>query len=102
METTYTVVPGDICLKVAAQFGITLQELYARNPQVNPQCTNLYPGQALRIGRGPVEVGGPSGASGSFRSPFGGQLGPVGQVGQVAAGNAPGLFPGAMNNPALG
>jgi hypothetical protein len=98
METTYTVIPGDICLKIAAQFGITLEELYARNPQVNPQCTNLYPGQVLRIGRGPIGGfggAGPVGAPGSFPSPFGGSMGPI-----APAGGVP--FPGAINNPAIG
>ncbi|KAF7728599.1 hypothetical protein EC973_005826 [Apophysomyces ossiformis] len=41
----YTVNSGDTCSKIAGKFGIAVNKFYEWNPQVNSQCTNLYPGK---------------------------------------------------------
>lgn len=40
----YTVPVGDWCFKVAADKGITLDEFYALNTQVDRECSNLWAG----------------------------------------------------------
>ncbi|KIK60809.1 carbohydrate-binding module family 50 protein [Collybiopsis luxurians FD-317 M1] len=47
--TSYTVQPGDICVNIASEFGITLEELLCANPAINPGCTNLQINQVLCI-----------------------------------------------------
>lgn len=56
---TYTVKSGDIPETIAAQFGITTQELLAANPGVNP--TNLQVGQVLIIPPAPTPAPPPEG-----------------------------------------
>ncbi|KAI8373204.1 uncharacterized protein BYT42DRAFT_579575 [Radiomyces spectabilis] len=46
-KKTYTVVPNDVCYKIADAFGITTSQLKKWNPSINPDCTNLYIGQSL-------------------------------------------------------
>lgn len=41
---TYTAEPGDYCFLIATEFGITVQNLVAYNPNVNAGCTNIIPG----------------------------------------------------------
>lgn len=45
--TTYTVQRGEWLSQIARKFGITVQQLKAANPGINPNV--LYPGQVLRI-----------------------------------------------------
>jgi len=54
----YRVSPGDTCLSIAYQKGITEEAVLRLNPSVDSDCTNLVDGQV----------------SGSFRSPKGGIL----------------------------
>ena len=37
----YTVKSRDYCVKIAKKIGISVQQLYAKNPNINPGCTNL-------------------------------------------------------------
>ncbi len=50
----YIVRAGDTCIGIALLNGITLQQLYAQNPQINTDCSNLITGMQLLIG-----IGGP-------------------------------------------
>jgi len=46
---TYTVVSGDTCVTIAARLGCSGPEnIFYCNPQVKPDCSNLYPGETLR------------------------------------------------------
>lgn len=45
----YTVVAGDTCGAIAADFGIGLQALLDENPDIDEGCTNLAIGAELRI-----------------------------------------------------
>lgn len=45
--TTYVVQPGDFCDGLLSNFGINGTILYANNPQINSDCSNLYTGEVL-------------------------------------------------------
>jgi LysM repeat protein len=45
----YTVVSGDTCYLISYRFSISVEELYADNPVIDPQCYNLYPQQVLKL-----------------------------------------------------
>lgn len=47
--TTYIVLSGDTCGRIAAQFEITVAQLRAENILINAECTNIIPDQILRI-----------------------------------------------------
>lgn len=65
MATTYTVKSGDTLSKIAAQYGITWQQLYDANRQTIGSNPNLiYPGQVYTI-PGTGGGGGPSSGGGS-------------------------------------
>lgn len=51
----YTVKEGDNCISIAYLNGLTLDQLYAQNPQLSTDCSNLAPGMQLLIG-----IGGPA------------------------------------------
>ncbi|KAF8129696.1 hypothetical protein K438DRAFT_1444615, partial [Mycena galopus ATCC 62051] len=46
---TYTVQSGDTCPAIAASVGLTISQLLALNPSLNPACTNLAIGQVLCV-----------------------------------------------------
>jgi len=48
-DTSYTVLSGDTCGRIASQFGITVPELRAANFLINAGCTNLKVDDILRI-----------------------------------------------------
>jgi LysM repeat protein len=60
--STHTVVSGDTCGAIATRYGITTAELRAANRAINEGCTNLVPGQELRI---PGGAGGGSTGAGT-------------------------------------
>ena len=41
--TTHTVVSGDLCTSIASAAGIDASTLLANNPNVNSDCSNIYP-----------------------------------------------------------
>ncbi|KAJ7491814.1 hypothetical protein B0H11DRAFT_2007939 [Mycena galericulata] len=45
----YTVVPGDQCTSIESDFGITLPDFLAMNPELNSGCTNLVAGDAYCV-----------------------------------------------------
>jgi len=45
----YTVLSGNTCTQIAAQFGTTFAALVAANPALNAQCSNLAVGEVLCI-----------------------------------------------------
>ncbi|KIK57055.1 carbohydrate-binding module family 50 protein [Collybiopsis luxurians FD-317 M1] len=45
----YTVQSGDVCISIANQFNITAAQLEAANPDIDPLCDNLQPGEILCI-----------------------------------------------------
>lgn len=45
--TTYVVQPNDDCDIITSNHGVNSTMLYANNPQINPDCTNLYVGEVL-------------------------------------------------------
>ncbi|ETW84901.1 hypothetical protein HETIRDRAFT_426061 [Heterobasidion irregulare TC 32-1] len=45
--TTHTVVSGDFCASIAGAAGIDASTLLANNPNVNSDCSNIYPGEVL-------------------------------------------------------
>jgi len=45
--TTYVVVAGDTCDNIASTAGINTTMLAANNPQINADCTDIYPGEVL-------------------------------------------------------
>ncbi|KAF8512638.1 hypothetical protein JB92DRAFT_2722829, partial [Gautieria morchelliformis] len=46
-SNTYTVVPNDTCSTVMNMAGTNATILYANNPQINSDCTNIYVGEVL-------------------------------------------------------
>lgn len=59
----YTVQSGDTCGAIATQFGITVAELMKVNRTIDENCTNLRPGDVLKIPGG-TSGGTPGGTSG--------------------------------------
>jgi len=49
---SYTVVAGDTCSLIADKLNVDLQELMAANRTINAGCTNLRPGDILRLPAG--------------------------------------------------
>lgn len=45
----YTVVEDDTCDWIQQQYGIANETLYANNPQINADCTNIYIGEVLCV-----------------------------------------------------
>ncbi|KAJ3749276.1 hypothetical protein DFH05DRAFT_1520888 [Lentinula detonsa] len=45
----YTVKAGDVCNSIANQFAITVAQLEAANPEIDPLCDNLQINQVLCI-----------------------------------------------------
>lgn len=58
--STYEVQPGDTCGAIAAKFNITFDELRKSNRTINEGCTNIRPGDRLKI---------PSGGAGAATTP---------------------------------
>lgn len=48
----YIVQPGDNCTTISLKAGLTLDQLYGQNPQLNPDCSNLIAGMQLLLGMG--------------------------------------------------
>ncbi|KAF8581894.1 carbohydrate-binding module family 50 protein [Ramaria rubella] len=46
-QTTYVVAPNDTCNDITSRIGVNATILYANNPQIDSECTNLYVGQVL-------------------------------------------------------
>ncbi|KIK42206.1 carbohydrate-binding module family 50 protein [Suillus luteus UH-Slu-Lm8-n1] len=46
-NVTHVLQTGDTCFSVATAAGIPLNTLLANNPNVNSNCTNVYPGEVL-------------------------------------------------------
>ncbi|KAH9941126.1 uncharacterized protein BXZ73DRAFT_75098 [Epithele typhae] len=46
-DVTHVVVSGDSCAAIAGAAGTTTDVLLANNPNVNSDCTNIYPGEVL-------------------------------------------------------
>ncbi|KAM5538366.1 hypothetical protein V8D89_007968 [Ganoderma adspersum] len=46
-EVTHVVVSGDNCQAIAQAAGTTYDILLANNPNVNSECSNIYPGEVL-------------------------------------------------------
>lgn len=51
----YIVQSGDTCISIASLNGLSLDQLYAQNPQLNADCSNLLAGMQLLLG-----IGGPA------------------------------------------
>ena len=49
MTTTYVVQPGDVCWRIAEQFGISTTRLLEANPRIDADCRNLRVGWELTI-----------------------------------------------------
>ncbi|MXW24926.1 MAG: LysM peptidoglycan-binding domain-containing protein [Dehalococcoidia bacterium] len=47
--TTYVVQPGDVCWRIAEQFGISTTRLLEANPRIDDDCRNLRVGWDLEI-----------------------------------------------------
>ena len=47
--TTYVVQPGDVCWRIAEQFGISTTRLLEANPRIDDDCRNLRVGWELTI-----------------------------------------------------
>lgn len=45
--STYTIQPGDTLASIAAEFGLTLDDLHAANPDV--EATSLFAGQVIKL-----------------------------------------------------
>ncbi|MCC7366641.1 MAG: LysM peptidoglycan-binding domain-containing protein [Dehalococcoidia bacterium] len=45
----YTVADGDTCGGIAASLGTTIEGLRGANPSIDADCSNLQPGQTLRV-----------------------------------------------------
>ncbi|MBO9664706.1 phage tail tip lysozyme [Dokdonella sp.] len=66
----YTIQRGDTLSKIAAEKGVSLQDLLAANPQIrNPDV--IYPGQSLSIPGGGGSAGGANGAAQGAQGPSG-------------------------------
>ena len=48
----YIVQPGDTCIAISLKTNVPLQVLYAQNPQLNTDCSNLRDGMELLLGLG--------------------------------------------------
>ncbi|KAG9042174.1 hypothetical protein FS837_011194 [Tulasnella sp. UAMH 9824] len=48
-QTTYVVASGDYCWLIATNHGIDTETLLSNNPQVNSDCSNIYPGEVLCV-----------------------------------------------------
>jgi hypothetical protein len=48
----YIVQAGDNCIAISLKTGVPLQMLYAQNPLLNPDCSNLRDGMELLLGYG--------------------------------------------------
>jgi hypothetical protein len=48
----YIVQPGDNCISISLKTGVPLNLLYAQNPQLNTDCSNLRDGMELLLGLG--------------------------------------------------
>ena len=46
-QVTHVVVSGDNCQAIAQAAGTTYDIILANNPNVNSQCTNIYPGEVI-------------------------------------------------------
>ncbi|EGN92962.1 hypothetical protein SERLA73DRAFT_98526 [Serpula lacrymans var. lacrymans S7.3] len=46
-NTTFVMQSGDTCSTIAAGAGIPISTLLTNNPNVNPICNDLYPGEVL-------------------------------------------------------
>lgn len=46
-STTYVMQSGDTCYTIAVGAGTTVATLLANNPNVNADCTNIYPSEVL-------------------------------------------------------
>ncbi|KAH6899472.1 hypothetical protein BKA70DRAFT_1437281 [Coprinopsis sp. MPI-PUGE-AT-0042] len=40
---------GDTCTSLAAEAGITFSDILTNNPNVNPNCSNIFPGLVLCV-----------------------------------------------------
>jgi len=47
--TVYTVVNGDTCDAIAAAQNVNTTLIHENNPQINPDCTNIYIGEVLCV-----------------------------------------------------
>lgn len=47
--TTYVVKSGDSCGNIQTQFGLNSTLLELNNPQINEDCSNIYPGEVLCV-----------------------------------------------------
>jgi len=45
--TTYTVAGGDTCADIASKHAVNATILNLNNPQINDDCSNIYPGEVL-------------------------------------------------------
>ena len=46
---THVVVSGDSCSSIAQIAGTTVDIILANNPNVNSECTNIYPGEVITL-----------------------------------------------------
>ncbi|PAV15808.1 hypothetical protein PNOK_0866600 [Pyrrhoderma noxium] len=46
-QTTQVISSGQTCASIISSAGISLQTLHANNPNVNADCSNIYPGEVL-------------------------------------------------------
>jgi len=44
----YTIAEGDTCSGIAANLGISIEQLRSANPSIDADCSNLQPGQKLK------------------------------------------------------
>ena len=43
--STHTIATGDFCASIAADAGTNVSTLLSNNPNVNSDCSNIYPGE---------------------------------------------------------
>ncbi|KAJ7894191.1 hypothetical protein B0H14DRAFT_2683543 [Mycena olivaceomarginata] len=48
-EEYYTIESGDTCNLVAGEWGLTVAQFVALNPEINAECTNLFLGEAYCV-----------------------------------------------------
>jgi len=72
-SSSYTVKSGDTCSSIAAQHGITSAALMSANRTIDGNCSNLRPGDVLKIPGG--------GTSGTGTSPAGASTSPTAKPG---------------------